>query len=123
MKSMNFIIPYVIYPFDVMVSICEDDEVLKRKLTRYGADFDGMDLSHSDSQKGRCVMFSNGRFLLRLYGYPKTPAHYGHLQHEIFHAVEFLMDKLNTPLSDDSDEAYCYLIQYLTTEIYKRLWK
>lgn len=121
MKALNFIISYVIYPFDVMVSIAENNDTLRKKLLKYGAKIDDIDLTFHDCQQGRCIMFPGGQTLIRLYKYPKTPQGYGHLQHEIFHAVEFLMSKLNTPLTEDSDEAYAYAIDYLTTEIYKRL--
>ncbi len=121
MRSLNFVIPYVIYPFDVMVSIGEDDEVLKKKLIKHGANVNNTDLSHHHTQRGRCIMFEDHQTLIRLYQFPKTPTQFGHLQHEIFHAVEFVMDRMNMPLTKESDEAYAYLIGYLTTEIYKRL--
>jgi hypothetical protein len=38
---------------------------------------------------------------------------YAHLAHEIFHAVAFIMRDRGLRLSDDSDEAYAYLIEEL----------
>lgn len=122
MKSLNFIIPYVIYPFDVMVSIGEANEVLRKKLLKHGANIKDIDLEHTDTHRGRCIMFPGHQTLIRLYHIPKTAQHYGYLQHEIFHAVEFLMDRIGMPLTRKTDEAYAYLIDYLTNQIYSRLW-
>jgi len=41
------------------------------------------------------------------------------IAHEIFHVVEFLMDKLTMSLCQENDETYAYLIGYITKEIYK----
>ena len=34
MKSKNFIVPLIVYPFDVMVLIGEDDDALEKKLSK-----------------------------------------------------------------------------------------
>ena len=49
----------------------------------------------------------------------KNPFEMGLLQHEIFHTVGFFMSEINTPLKNSTHEAYAYLIQYLTEQIYK----
>jgi len=41
--------------------------------------------------------------------------------HEVFHAVELLMDRIGCKLTDESSEAYAYLIGYLTKEIHRCL--
>ncbi len=121
MKSKNFIIPLHIYPFDVMVSIGETDAELFPKLKKHGVDLDDKVLIHSDTMRGRCIMFAGNQTLIRMYRPVKTPQDYGNLQHEIFHAVEFIMDKIGQSLCRKSDESYAYLIGYITTEIYKKL--
>ncbi len=121
-KSLNFIVPLVIYPFDIMISISESDEVLFAKLKKHGVDISDTNLHvYSDTQRGRCIMFKGNQTLIRMYELRDTPDWYGHLSHEIFHAVEFLMERIGMKLTSDSDEAYAYCIDYLTKEIYKRL--
>jgi hypothetical protein len=121
MKGKNFIIPLVIYPFSVMVSIAEEDGVLKKKLESLGVDMSQIPLTHSETQRGRCIIFGGNQTLIRIYRPVKTSEDYGSLQHEIFHATEFILDRVGMSLCKKSDEAYAYLIGYLTTEIYKKL--
>lgn len=120
-RSLNFIIPLVVYPFDVMCSFGETDDELKKKLSKYhGCEWD--DLMKCSGQ-GRYVMLPNNQSLIRLWNYPTTPEEYGSLQHEIFHMVMAVMDRIGMKfIMLESDEAYSYLIGYLTKEIYKRLW-
>lgn len=120
-KALNFIVQYKVYPFDVMVSIGETDTDLEKKLVKHVVT-DRIDLTHSPTQQGRCIMFTGNQTLIRLYRYPTTASDYGHLQHEIFHAVTFLFDVIGIKLCHDSDEAFAYLIDYLTANIYERLW-
>lgn len=120
MKSKNFIIPYVIYPFDIMFSFGETDIQLYSKLKREGiTDFSDCDIG--GITKARTVMFKEGPTLIRMRHIPKSPEDFGHLQHEIFHAVDFLFMRISIELCDKSGEAYAYLIQYLTEQVYKRI--
>jgi len=40
-----------------------------------------------------------------------------HLAHEIFHATHLTMQTKGLLLSDDSDEAYAYFIQWMTKKV------
>lgn len=121
-KSLNFIIPLTVYPFDVMVSISESDEVLFDKLKKKGVDVADTNLHvYSDTQRGRTILFKGNQTLVRMYELRDTPEWHGNLAHEIFHAVEFILERVGMKLTIDSDEAYAYLIGYITTEIYKHL--
>lgn len=118
-KKLNVIIPCVVYPFDIMFSFGETDEELRKQVERRGAKWsDGMKCTG----KGLFYMSDNNESIVRLYNFPTTPTHYGTLQHEIFHAVTFIMDKVGMKFELlKSDEAYSYLIGYLTAEIYNQL--
>ena len=121
-KPLNFIIPGTIYPFDIIVSIAESDEVLFPRLERRGIDITDSGIGvYSDTQRGRTIMFNGNQTLIRMYEHRNTPEWHGNLDHEIFHAVDFLMDRIGMKLTNDSDEAYSYMIGYVTKEIYKRL--
>lgn len=118
-KSNNFIIPLVVYPFDVMVSLGETDEQLKSKLKPFG-------VSWSDDMQcigiGRFCMNEKNQSIIRLKHYPKTPQDFGCLQHEIFHCVTHLLNRMGMKLILlKSDEAYAYLVGYLTEQIYNKI--
>lgn len=121
MKGKYFIIPLVVYPFDVMVSIGEEDKILQNRLKRMGVDLEGESLERLPNQEGRCVMFKSNQTLIRLYKKPVSNIDYGYLQHEIFHAVDFILMRVGVKLCYKSCEAYAYLVQYLTTQIYNSL--
>ena len=121
--NINFIIPLVIYPFEVVVSIAQDNEQLGKVLDTM-SNLTEEDIRAcgypSEYTKGRAVMFSTNASIIRLKELPQTPADFGTLAHEIFHIVTFIMDRVGMKLAIEvSDEAYSYLIGYLTEQIYK----
>lgn len=123
-KKLNFIIPLVVYPFDVMVSIGESNRSICERLLKLGISEEDVKLVlfEKETVQGRCACLSTNQTIIRLRHFPKFPKHYGDLQHEIFHAVSYIMERIGMPLEiEKSDEAYAYLVGYLTTEIYKKL--
>jgi hypothetical protein len=121
-KKLNHIIRTDVYPFDFMFSFNETDAELIKILDKYGIDHQNHPWQfESDKVHGRTCVFESGQTLIRLPYFPETCEHYGCLSHEIFHGVEFLFYRLNMKLKKSSGEAYAYLIQYLTTEIYKQI--
>jgi hypothetical protein len=69
-------------------------------------------------------MFSTNTSILRLRCLPETPEDFGRLAHEVFHIASFVLDRVGMKLKVmASDEAYAYLISYLTEEIYKKINK
>jgi hypothetical protein len=121
--KMNFIFSLEIYPFDVMVSIGENDEELKEKLNEVGVDAEGDNNWHYEATGlGRAISFPGNQTLLRLRNKPETTADYGTLAHEIFHICEFILHKVGINLTRDSDEAYAYLIGFVTRKIYESIF-
>lgn len=51
------------------------------------------------------------------------PEYYALLQHELLHAVIYSGTKCGFKLSEDSEEYYTYMVQYLTQQAYKKLWQ
>ena len=49
----------------------------------------------------------------------KAPLHT--IVHELFHATEFIMEKVGQKMSDSPNESYAYLIDYLAAECFKFL--
>lgn len=125
--NINFIVYMQVYPYDLMVSINQTDIELGKCLDKYGplpVDEINNCRYSSDRCTGRYVMFSNGASLIRMRKLPITPEDYGTLAHEITHVVVTLLDTIGMKLKiNTSDEAYCYLAQFLTENIYKQLNK
>lgn len=118
-KSINFIIPLVVYPLDLMVSLGETDKQLKKALAKTQTEWDD---NMTITGTGRFIMNDDWTSIIRTKVFPETPAHFGILQHEIFHAVTNMLDRIGMkfiPLK--SDEAYSYLIEYLTVQIYTKM--
>lgn len=126
-KSFNVIIPLVVYPFDVMVSAGQTDKELCKELSGKGIDVEKerelWELA-SPTAPGRTAMFSSGQTLLRLRHFPDTSFDYGCLAHEVFHVVTFIMWKIGMKFKVmKSDEAYAYLVGYLTEQIMEVIGK
>lgn len=124
MKQKNFIIPLVVYPFDVMVSLNQSEDDLRKCLKKHkNITEEDVETYFNDKSpiSGRATMFKSGAVLIRMMNYPVTNNDYGNIVHEVFHAVCFVFKRINLKLSPKSDEAWAYLIDYLTKEIYNRL--
>lgn len=129
-KSLNFIIPLVVFPFDVMVSIGQSDEEFIASIKKYCPEDAFNELMQDkilcnmpDTVQARTInVIEGGQTIIRLKQYPKTPVQYGYLGHEIFHAATFIMDRMGIEfVLMKSDECFAYTIGYITTEIYKKL--
>ena len=117
-KSQNFIIPLVVYPFDIMVSIGETDEQLKKRFKRYNIDYS--DYFEHELSRGRSTLFTSGQTVIRFRTTNDTDCSI--VSHEIFHAVTVLLNEIGMPFSlEHNDEAYAYLIGYVTEQFYKQL--
>lgn len=119
----NFIIKLDVYPFDIMVSIGEPDDILFKKLKKCGVGESDLDMaSYDDIGRAKYCLFGSGQSLIRLKKKPRTPEDYGTLQHEIFHCATSILWRIGMKLKmKTSDEAYAYLIGYLTKTIYEKL--
>ena len=114
----NFKIDFGTYPFDCLVYIGHTDESVVKHLERYYFPL-------TDEEKELIAMEGNGRtgtlaggYILKLRDLDmKNPILVGTMTHEIFHLADFLLRRVGVTLSEDSDEAYAYLIQYLTEQI------
>ena len=116
---MIFIIPYVVYPFDLMVVINEPYSAIKKELKKRlpnNNDNKARIKEFKGKYDGRTIMFSGGQTCMSL-----NSTQHGLISHEVFHAVEFLFRRIYIPLTLESGEAYAYFISYIVDEIYKHL--
>ncbi len=115
-KSFN-IINLHIYPFDVYVSINQTDKELVKSMS-------GQDMTDSEclfnlpkSTIGRAVMLQSNLSVIRIKSNKEIP--HSVIAHEVFHIVTFIMERIGMELVImKSDEAYAYLIGYITQEVY-----
>lgn len=115
---MTKIIPIEIYSRDVMVHFgCR--KKLRRELAKhFSKDETGNIVGHfTDVSLGKTVILSGGQIILFMPQPPKSATDYAVLQHEIFHVAFFVLEKAGIVLNDTCDEAYSYLIQFLTKRI------
>lgn len=121
MDKLNFSIKLLIYPFTIMVSFGQTDREVLSALKKAQIYVEDDNIIRMDGV-GRYCLFKGGESLIRLDRYPKTAQDYGSLAHEIFHAATYILDRIGMRLKiRTSDEAYAYLVGYITKEIYNKL--
>jgi hypothetical protein len=118
---VNFLVPYTVYPFDVMFSFGQSDKDVLAALKAHGVARRDKAYKLSPGDEAITVHYDTGFTLIRMGVVPKTPEAYGSLQHEIFHAVIYLMQYVGASLNEGSNENFAYIIGYLTRESYKKL--
>ncbi len=117
MKGKHFTIPIDIYNMELLVSVGETDEVLKKALRKAKVNDN---IPSMEGANGYFCTIEN-KMLLRLAKFPKTPETIGTLVHEIAHVVIYVMDRTGISLSANGSEPGAYLAGYLTREIYNRV--
>ena len=125
--TVNFIFPMYVYPFDLMVSIGQNDEEITGSLKKAGVTKDVEMCHYGDNGAARYTIWPGGRnlCLIRLKFLPRSSHDYGMLSHEILHVVISAIRLIGGKISDcgSSDEMYTYLMSYITEQILKRINK
>jgi len=113
------IISFEVYPFDCAVFIGHSDEEVEKELRDIGLDLSSEELEAIRMEgDGRSAMLEGGQSVLRLKKLSKVSMKdMGVLSHEVFHVVDFLFERIGLQLTRSSDEAYAYMIQYLTKKV------
>lgn len=121
-RKQRFIVDHGTYPFDVMVCVgCTPKEIVAA-LHRRGYQPTEEEIGQLWMRGlGRTVMLKSGATVLRIDCVVGSQHWEAVLAHEVFHAVEFLFDRIGLRYSNKSAEAWAYQLQYLTGSIYQRL--
>lgn len=112
---MMFIVKGSVYPYDIMVYF-GDKKKLQKILRGYNLQIDGVEMT-----VGKCMMFPTNQTLIWLKEEPKSTEDLAVLQHEIFHAAFMILEDIGVKYCTESDEAFAYLIQFITNEVYHEL--
>lgn len=119
---MNKIISIDIYDRDVMVHFGEK-KYLKAKLSKIFGNEQASEIvsTISGKEKGKSLLLPGGQMVLYMPDFPKDIKGISILAHEIFHITNFTLEEAGINLTSDSDEAYSYLIEFLTKKILSML--
>lgn len=110
------IIPLDVFAHDIVVSIGQSDEDLyeeiKENISKKKFD------KKMANQKSIATTFKlkTGAILIRFKDDIDIP---GIVAHEAFHAIVYLFEKIGIDFAYESEEAYAYSLEYLTTQILK----
>jgi hypothetical protein len=96
----------------------EAEIILKKKLPV--EDHDEIKMINCDSM-ATTFMFSCGVTVIHFKDHIPEGRLYEIIVHESFHAVKMLMDTIGQGLTDDSEESYAYLLQFITSKIFSKL--
>lgn len=118
LKKQTFTVDHGTYPFDIIVYIAYTAEEviahMNKKVELTDEEKDALD-SNGDA---RTAMLNGGGTVIQL----RNPLHfYPQLAHEVFHAVEFLFNRIGIPYDIESSESWAYQIQYVTGSILEKL--
>lgn len=110
------VIRLVVFPYDILVASNTSVVAVKKYLDNK------FDIKLSDeaveilssSGIGHTLRLEDKQTLIY---FPSTPD-VGLVAHEVYHAVYLILQTMGITPSDDSDEIYAYLIEYIMREIY-----
>lgn len=68
--------------------------------------------------EGRTILLDSGVIVIIIREIPRLSRWKGVLAHEIFHAACFMLHRAGLSFADNSDEAYAYLIDFITRRFY-----
>lgn len=109
------------YEFRIGFVIADDlSKAVKFINWKYETDF--CTVQHLSNANGMCMKRAGYIPIIWLPKIPVTPEEIGVLNHELFHAICHCMRWASIPLGEDSEEAWCHLIKYVTKKVYQR-WK
>ena len=113
------VIPIDIYSTEMLLHIGGKDG-LKKKLGKYFPNNTVSKVMHGIGRNSvgyTCPIEDKGVYLLWLKEVPDTPFGIGVMSHEVLHLAVNIMKHAGIEPSDSSEEAYAYLVQFLTKSI------
>lgn len=109
------------YEIPLYLVITKDTTAAKLTINSF---FPGTDFSYSLANIEAETFFAEGfPIVIWLQAIPSTPAEYGTFNHELFHMTSCIMQYVNIPLSEDSEEAWAYEFSYISKQFLSKINK
>lgn len=123
-KSGLFIVDVEIYKRSVVFSICQTPKQIKEELSKHPVDdLDGLLSAIHPNKAGTYYAITASHEGDIYVFFNETGLNHGTIAHEIFHATCRIASTVGLPLSRKSEEAYAYLLGYITKEFYQKMQK
>jgi len=122
----HFLINLDVYPFDVLVSINQTDDQLKKVMRTLNVAKEIIDTmpTMSETSKGSTLMLPTNQTIIRLKTLTNKHEFMAIIAHEALHATSFILNKVGIPFDQEaSEEAYTYLMQRICYIIYQKTIK
>lgn len=98
-----------VYDRDVCVCMFNNDEEVKSYVRDHlGVDTEGQEIDAYAANDGKQFYLLFNREIVNL----------NHMSHETMHIVHWILDDAGIPLTDDTQEAYCYLMGFLFSKVH-----
>lgn len=131
--TQMFVVNVHIYRVDVVVCVNMSGKDAYRRFRRWKLKAgslekakeccDDWEKDHREGTHDGRMFNLNGGFLVFLkLGKNRFRQGVGILVHEMTHVTHYLLRNRNIPLTEDTEEAHTYLVQYLTTEALRELY-
>lgn len=117
----NFTVWIELYKTHIVVSLGETDQEIQARMTKNATSQELKELILGPTSMAYCYHFDDRSELIRFRDYPVTNDHFAALAHEISHAANSILDQAGLKLSGNSEEAWCYLIEFITSKIYEQI--
>ena len=116
---MTEIIRVDIYNRDVLVH-CGSIKPLRKYLSKFLSQDAIKEICDSlrECKLGRTLQIKDGGILVYMPKEPSVAKEIGALVHELFHAAYFILQKAGIDCNDSADEAYAYLLQFLSEKVF-----
>lgn len=119
----HFVVTIPVYGLGILLSFGQTKEQLEATLKKRNVTTIKIRDDHGTGNLGGYVQTDQSTTaVLWLRHWPERASQYNVLQHEIFHAVDYLLRNIGFTLSDDSNEAWAYAIGHVSEKVYQFLW-
>lgn len=112
-------IPIHPYPKKLFLIINEADSSVAYHFHKEADSFKAI-YSLPPEDEARTIRTSRGTTVIRFGQVPTNP---GTIAHEAFHATYSILDYVGAKLSDDSEECFAYLLDFITQKIHEEASK
>jgi len=121
-KPQQFVINIGVYRREILVCINYSDEEVESAVIEWGVDEQkAKEVATTRDFAALAYILDNRDCVIRLDATEINPKFHDHVAHEISHCAFAILDYVGIKLGNKSEEAYAYLIGYITREFYEKL--